>query len=111
VLVIAQLLSPPPQVGDAEPQPGAWIAFGAAMAMLAGAVLSVGRVSFSVAVESREPRRRVAAVDHRPPPTDTGPIVPRRGAEEEPTGATEPIAATQAPPAEQPAPRKGGRRR
>ena len=97
VVVIAQILSPPPQVGDADPQPGAWIGFGAALAMLAGSVLSVGRVSFSIAVESREPRQRVAAVDHRPPPTDTGSIVPRPAAREEPTPATEPAAATEAP--------------
>ena len=40
--------------------------------MVAGAVLSLGRVSFSVAIEGREPRQRVAAVDHRPPTTEAG---------------------------------------
>jgi hypothetical protein len=79
VLVIAEILSPPPSVGGADPQTGAWIAFAASLVMLAGAVLSLGRVSFSVAVEGREPRHRVAAVDHRPPTTETGAVVPRTG--------------------------------
>ena len=67
MLVIAEILSPPPVVGGADPQEGAWLAFAAALVMLLGTVLSLGRVSFSFAIEGREPRRRVAAVDHRPP--------------------------------------------
>jgi hypothetical protein len=43
-------------------------------------------VTFSFAIEGREPRRRVAAVDHRPPTTEAGAPVPRRGDE---TSATE----------------------
>ena len=78
LLVIAELLSPPPVVGGADPQEGAWLAFGAALVMLLGTVLSLGRVSFSFAIEGREPRR-VAAVDHRPPPTETGAPVGRPG--------------------------------
>ena len=85
LLVIAEILSPPPVVGGADPQEGAWVAFAATLVMLVGAVLSLGRVSFSFAIEGREPRR-VAAVDHRPPPTETGAPVARRGEE---TSATE----------------------
>jgi hypothetical protein len=86
VLVVAEILSPPPVVGGADPQEGAWVAFAAALVMLLGTVLSLGRVSFSFAIEGREPRR-VAAVDHRPPPTETGQEpVARRGEE---TSATE----------------------
>jgi hypothetical protein len=85
LLVIAEILSPPPVVGGADPQEGAWVAFAAALVMLVGTVLSLGRVSFSFAIEGREPRR-VAAVDHRPPPTETGAPVARRGDE---TSATE----------------------
>ena len=77
LLVIAEILSPPPVVGGADPQEGAWVAFASALVMLLGTVLSVGRVSFSFAIEGREPRRRVAAVDHRPPPTETGAPVAR----------------------------------
>jgi hypothetical protein len=86
LLVVAEILSPPPVVGGADPQEGAWIAFASALVMLVGTVLSLGRVSFSFAIEGREPRRRVAAVDHRPPPTETGAPVARR---EEGTSATE----------------------
>ena len=78
VLVIAEILSPPPVVGGADPQEGAWLAFAAALVMLVGTVLSLGRVSFSFAIEGREPHR-VAAVDHRPPPTETGAPVARPG--------------------------------
>ena len=78
LLVIAELLSPPPVVGGADPQEGAWLAFAAALVMLLGTVLSLGRVSFSFAIEGREPRR-VAAVDHRPPPTEAGAPVARPG--------------------------------
>jgi hypothetical protein len=86
VLVVAEILSPPPVVGGADPQEGAWVAFGATLVMLVGTVLSLGRVSFSFAIEGREPRRRVAAVDHRPPTTEAGTPVPRRAEE---TSATE----------------------
>jgi len=78
LLVIAELLSPPPVVGGADPQEGAWLAFAATLVMLLGTVLSLGRVSFSFAIEGREPQR-VAAVDHRPPPTETGAVVARPG--------------------------------
>jgi hypothetical protein len=86
LLVVAEILSPPPAVGGADPQEGAWIAFAAALVMLVGTVLSLGRVSFSFSIEGREPRRRVAAVDHRPPATESGAPVPRRG---EATSSTE----------------------
>src|SRR5215211_1158244 len=36
LLVVAEILSPPPTVGGADPQEGAWIAFGAALVMLVG---------------------------------------------------------------------------
>jgi hypothetical protein len=95
VLVIAQILSPPPSVGGADPHTGAWIAFAAVLVMVAGAVISLGRVSFSVAIEGRQPRQRVSAVDHRPPSTESGPVIrqdrtePTVVAEEEPpTGST-----------------------
>src|SRR5918998_4501432 len=81
VLVIAEIISPPPVVGGADPQEGAWLAFAAALVMLLGTVLSLSRVSFSLAIEGREPRHRVAAVDHRPPPTEAGTPVPRPGGE------------------------------
>jgi hypothetical protein len=77
VTVAAALINPPPTVAATRLGTGAWMAFAAACVMLVGAVLTVGRVSFAVAVEGRDLRRRVSAVDHRPPPTETGaPVVP-----------------------------------
>lgn len=82
VLVASQIIDPPPVVGDEAPSTGAWLGFGAALAMFAGAVLSLGRVSFAVSVEGREPRERVAVVDHRQDTTETAAVVPPEGAKE-----------------------------
>jgi hypothetical protein len=105
-LVVAEILSPPPAVGDADPDVGAWLAFGAALAMLAAALLSLGRVSFSVAVEGRDMRRRVAAVDHRQPTTESGAVVARPSTDDTATTVADPPPADPAP-AEPP----GGRKR
>jgi hypothetical protein len=72
VLVVAELLNPPPAAGDQDLGVGAWLAFGGAAAMVIGTLLSLARISFAVAVEGRDRRHRVAAVDHRPPTTETG---------------------------------------
>ena len=77
MVVATQLLNPPPGAGGQELGTGAWMAFAGAVAMALGTLLSLGRVSFAVAVEGRDRRRRVAAVDHRPPPTETGAPVAR----------------------------------
>ncbi|MBE2315470.1 hypothetical protein DVA67_005755 [Solirubrobacter sp. CPCC 204708] len=71
VVVAAQLMDPPP-VPDEDLGLGAWLALAGAFLMVVGAVLSFSKVSFAVAVEGRDRRTRVAAVDHRPPPTETG---------------------------------------
>jgi hypothetical protein len=106
VLVAAEILDPPPTAAGRNAHDGAWLAFGAACLMLVGAVLSLGRVSLAVAIEGRDLRRRVAAVDHRPPPTETGsmPVVPaepphaprtrRRAAAAGETRPTEPLGDT-----------------
>jgi hypothetical protein len=75
VLVAAEIIDPPPAAADLTADVGAWIAFAAAIAMLLGAVLSVGRVSLSVSVEGRDTRERVAAVDERQQTTETGAVV------------------------------------
>ena len=77
MLVATSLLNPPPAAAGQDLGTGAWLAFGGTVAMVIGAVLSLGRVSFAVAVDERDRRRRVAAVDHRPPPTETGAPVAR----------------------------------
>ena len=75
VIVASQILDPPPGISG-DPLIGAWLALGAAVVMSIGAVLTLGRVSFSLTVEERDTRRRVAAVDHRSDPTTTeGPAV------------------------------------
>ena len=77
VLVCDQLLSPPVVFDNADYGTGIWMAFGATIVMGIGAILSLTKVSFAVAVEGRDRRQRVAAVDHRPPPTETGAPVAR----------------------------------
>ena len=56
VLTASQLINEPPAVtfADLELQTGAWLALAGAALLLAGAFMSVARVSFSV--EHREPR-------------------------------------------------------
>lgn len=76
VLVVAELLSPPPVAAGTDLDTGAWLGFAAVLVMSVGAVLSLGRVSFSVAIEGREPQR-VSAVDHRPPTTESGAVADR----------------------------------
>ncbi len=78
ILVVAAIINPPPAAAGQDPETGAWVAFGAAMAMLVGAVLSLGTVSFSVAVEGRETRERVSAVDERQPTTETAAVMSSR---------------------------------
>jgi hypothetical protein len=97
VLVIAEIIDPPPAAADLSPDTGAWLAFAGAIVMLIGAVLSLGRVSVSVSVAEREYRQRVAAVDERQQTTETGAVVAPAAtaapAADEPTAPTEPDAA------------------
>jgi hypothetical protein len=74
VLVAAELVDPPPAAGAEELEQGAWLAFAAALVMLAGAVLSFGRISFAVAFEGRDARERVAVLDHRQDTTETAAV-------------------------------------
>ena len=98
-LVVAEILSPPPAVGDADPDVGAWLAFAASLVMLAAGLMSLGRVHLSFSVEGREIRRRVAAVDHRQPTTETGAVVAPRQDDTATTAATEPLPETPKPAA------------
>src|SRR3954447_17350280 len=81
VLVAAEIINPPPAAGGEDLAEGAWLAFGAAVVMLVGAVLTFGRVSFAVAVEGREVRERVAVVDHRQDTTETAAVPADGGGE------------------------------
>jgi hypothetical protein len=82
VLVAAELVDPPPVAGEEDVEQGAWLAFAAALIMLAGAVLTVGRISFAIAVEGRELRERVAVLDHRQDTTETAALAPEDDATE-----------------------------
>lgn len=81
VLVAAELVDPPPAAGAEELAEGAWLAFAAALVMLAGAVLTVGRISFAISVEGREVRERVAVLDHRQETTETAAVEDAKRAE------------------------------
>jgi hypothetical protein len=76
VLVAAEIVDPPPAAAGEAAGTGAWLAFGAAIAMVVGAVLSFGRVSVAVALEGRQTKERVAVVDHRQDTTETAALSP-----------------------------------
>src|SRR4051794_14570418 len=76
VLVAAEIINPPPAAGGQDPAIGAWIAFGAAIVMFLGTVLTFGRVRFAVSVEGRQVRERVPVVDNRQDTTETEAVTP-----------------------------------
>jgi hypothetical protein len=76
VLVAAEIINPPPAAGGQDPASGAWIAFGAAIVMFIGTVLTFGRVRFAVSVEGRQVRERVPVVDNRQDTTETEAVTP-----------------------------------
>ena len=81
LLVAAEMINPPPAAGDEELGVGIWLAFGAAIVMFIGSVLTFGRVRFAVSVEGRQVRERVPVVDHRQDTTETAPVVPDKEAD------------------------------
>jgi hypothetical protein len=84
IIVVAQILNPPPVLVDGDLDTGAWLALGAAIVMCLGTLLTLGRVSFALTVEGRDTRRRVSAVDHRAddPTTTEGPAIKPPGDEQ-----------------------------
>ena len=81
VLVAAEMVDPPPAAGGEDLGAGAWLAFGAAVVMFLGAVLTFGRVRFAVSVEGRQVRERVPVVDHRQDTTETAAVAPAKEAD------------------------------
>jgi hypothetical protein len=71
ILVVAEVIDPPPAASGEELEAGAWFAFGAALVMCAGALLTFGRISLALSVQDRDVRERVPVVDHRQDTTDT----------------------------------------
>ncbi len=76
VLVAAEIINPPPAAGGQDPAIGAWIAFGAAIVMFLGTVLTFGRVRLAVSVEGRQVRERVPVVDNRQDTSETEAVTP-----------------------------------
>ena len=96
-IVAVQLVEPPPTLGDAERETGAWLALAGSALVLLGGVLRAASISVTVSVGGRDVRRRVPAVDRRPAapaPTPEGFVSPL-----EPDQATQPF--TPAPGAEE----------
>jgi len=91
VVVVSQLIEPPPAGQGAEREVGAWLGLVGAALLLAGAALVAAQIAVTVDVRGRERRRRVATVDKRGPSagtsaaareTRTAPVTP--GAERDP---------------------------
>ncbi len=65
VVVVSQLIQPPPAAQGAHRELGAWLALLAAAGLLAGAALVAAQIAVTVDVRGRERRQRVATVDKR----------------------------------------------
>jgi hypothetical protein len=106
VIVASQIINQPPAAAGQGRELGCWLALGAAALIVLGTLLTLSRLSFAVAVEGRDTRRRVAAVDARDPTTMSGSLFSRGTDEPEPTLDTEPLPpetpADDEPAAEQP---------
>src|SRR4051812_45977402 len=81
LLVVSQIIDPPPAAHGQDRDTGAWLALGGVALMVLATALAAASISVTVDVRGRERRRRVAAVDRReaaaaaaPPP----PPAPRR---------------------------------
>ena len=74
LLVLAEVVDPPPLASGEDLEAGAWLAFGAVLVMCAGALLTFGRISFALSVEDRDVRERVPVVDHRQDTTETAAV-------------------------------------
>lgn len=65
VVVVSQLIDPPPAGQSADREVGAWLGLVGAALLLAGAALVAAQIAVTVDVRGRERRRRVPAVDKR----------------------------------------------
>jgi hypothetical protein len=76
VIVIAQLLDPPPAAHGATREIGAWVALGGGALMVAGAVMAMAELSVTIGVAGRERRLRTSAVDARDDAESSAPAAP-----------------------------------
>src|SRR3954454_10652951 len=86
LLVVSQIVDPPPAAHGQPRDTGAWIALGGVALMVLASALAAASISVTVDVRGRERRRRVAAVDRR----------------EAATTRRDPVAAPPAPPRRDP---------
>jgi hypothetical protein len=100
VIVASQIINQPPAAAGQGRELGCWLALGAAAVIVFGTLLTLSRLSFAVAVEGRDTRRRVSAVDARDPTATTaesGSLFSRGPDEPEPAPAPEPEPAADEP--------------
>ncbi len=67
LIALSQILDPPPAAAGQDPELGGIFALVGAAVMIAGGLLTFGRVGLAFTMEPRDPRRRVEAVDARGP--------------------------------------------
>ena len=99
LIALSQILDPPPAAAGQDPDLGGIFALVGAAVMIAGGLLTFGRVGVSFTMEPRDPRRRVPAVDARRPADD--PV----------TDTHDAVATEEAPPAAEEAPSRAQRKR
>jgi carbon starvation protein CstA len=78
LIVFSQLVNDPPRVAGLDPQLelGAWLGLAGAALMLAGAFMSVARVSLAFSVEHREPPAAAPPQPAADPETETVKLTP-----------------------------------
>jgi hypothetical protein len=91
LIVASQIINQPPAAAGQGREIGCWLALGAAALIVFGTLLTLSKLSFAIAVEGRDTRRRVEAVDARDPTTTTesGSLFSRGPDEPEPEPAPE----------------------
>lgn len=92
VVVVSQLIQPPPAAFGADRAIGIWLALVAAVGIDVGAALAAAQIAVTVDVRGRERRPRVAAVDRRGPGES--------GGDADAVGPDAPAARPEAPPVE-----------
>jgi hypothetical protein len=115
VIVASQIINQPPAAAGHGRMIGCWLALGSAALIVFGTLLTLSRIRLAIAVEGRDTRRRVVAVDTRDPSTTESGLLFSRPAplqpeqepgvaveevEPAPEAATEPV--VEEPPAEKP---------
>lgn len=88
LIVVVQIVEPPPAVGDLDVETGAWLALAGAALVALGGLLRIA--SISITVSGKDARPRVDAVDRRQPAaTPAAPVA--EPVADEPTQAFAPV--------------------